>query len=145
MALTEEQLTKLKETMYSRPLTQEEVYTIASTTKLMDIAYHSTSGGITFYDEDETEVILSLSGFGIKDTIKSDLIKFILDKIPTYAKWFYEMFAKGVLTLEHVDITAQVYKENYEHQPSLDDLPNINFTQFSKDNDGVYSTEVQGQ
>lgn len=144
MALTAEQLEKLKQTMYSRPLTQEEVYTIASTTKLMDVAYHSTSGGITFYTEDENHVLLTLSGFGIKDTIKSDFFKNILDTIPTYARWFYEMFEKGILTLEQVDITNKVYQENFEHQPSLDELPNINFSQFQKDADGVYSAEVKG-
>lgn len=142
MALTEEQITKLKETMYGRALNREEVYAIASTTKVMDIAYHSTSGGITFYEQDEKTVLLVLSGFGIKDSVKSDLIKYILEKIPTYSSWVYEMFEKGVLTLEQVDITTKVYRDNFETQPTLDNIPNASFEQFKKSDDNVYEAEV---
>lgn len=142
MALTKDQIDALKQTMYSRPLSEDEVRAIASTTDSMGIAYHSTSGGITFYEADESTVLFSLSGFGIKDTINSALMKHVLENIPTYASWILEMFAQGVLTLEQVDITSLVYKENFEKQVPLDHIPNASFAQFKKSNDGVYEAEA---
>lgn len=135
--------TELKKTMYNRPLERADVDMILSNTEDVHLVYHSVSGGIVFRDDLDNHEIFRLLDKGEITHVDSNTLKFILDNIPSYSRYLYDLFNDGIITFIDYEsfhgavdnVASIVYAEAYKGQKSLHNMSNGVFTGFaSNDN-----------
>lgn len=117
--LTEEQLQALLSTMYSRPLNNIELDVILQNTTDLKIAYRSTFGGLDLIDyaaPAHAAKIISFTGRGEVDDIKSADLQRALESSETNATLIYDMFRQGTLTIEKGSIRAELYADHHGTQ-----------------------------
>lgn len=108
--LTKEQLQALLATMYSRPLSKDELDTVLEGTSSLRVAYNNAYSGLDIVDFNappHTSKVVSFTGRGTADLFDSTTLQSLLTQEKN-GTLLYQMFAAGQLTIEQGDIKEEL-------------------------------------